>query len=1032
MSKRPSPVRSISFSALKLPLRSCWRTLAVAMLAASGLFTPGVILLLGKSAIAQTTSAPPGTIDNQAAGSFLDPTDSSTQVVESNIVQVTVLEVAGITVTASGSTDDGEVNPDDVISFDFTITNVGNDPTQFFIPGAPSAVSNGTAGTLQIVAYDPDGTGTEAASQAVTIDVPSTGISTGDTNALDLPNGAIPPGGTVTVRVPVTVDSGAIAGSVVSVTFGETTPDGGGSTQNQPYVAGTSDVYTQDNQDADAVDSSLTTATETEAAGVLAVSAEREASASQDSSAIAVSLGKDYGDAPDSGNGTGSFNYQTTAADNGPSHDINTNLYIGTVPDPDDGTLQEIPAEADDQADTQDEGDIVLNLLSTTDLSYTISDIPVTNDLAQQAYLVGWIDFDQSGSFDADEAATIAVSATGAQTVTLDWATLPSDIQSGTTYARFRLTTDSTVATGTASTSLAVGPASDGEVEDYGFGIAPSGPATNGFCYYSDRFEWSDYASGGLPVSIGGITINGSVINTSFANPNTSRGHGISTGTQGAETGNYNLNMGSPTVTTAGDYFDFRYTFAPSVTDLAFRLIDVDQADGGWQDIVTVTAFYQGNPVPVTLTPEGPNVSVPAAPGNRAIGIGPAASTQTLANVRVDVTGPVDTVDIRYEAGTSSGQFIWIGDFGLCSSDYSDNPASYGDARHTLSNISSLHLGTTAPDNDTAIVSLASAVADGDDNNGGDDEDAFITVDAVSAPGIYTLTVPTTNTTGGPVVLHGWIDFDQDGQFSSGEHQGVLVPDGATSAEMAWNIPAGTSSGSTFARFRITTDNLTDDAATVLDERAIGPANNGEVEDHPVEITAVSNDPNVLLVKRITAINNNPTENPNDNTPLNTVLNDDVTDSADDHPNWPTNFLVGALNGGSVRPVSNNPADTVEYSIYFLSTGAIDAEDVLVCDRIPPNTSFLPNAYASTPTDQLGISLDFNGNSNVLTITNDGDAGYYFPPGIEPTTQFPGVNCGDANDNGAVVVNLGNLPPATDPGTPANSYGVLRFQVRID
>lgn len=241
------------------------------------------------AAIAQVSPTAGTEIRNKAYGSFQaeDNLGAAPTVVESNEVIVTISEVAGITVTASGSNDDGEVNPDDVISFDFTITNVGNDPSQFFIPGVPSSITNGSfnnsTNPIQIIAYDPDGSETEASSQTVSITVPSAGISTGDVSALNLPNGAIPPGGTVTVRIPITVDSGAISGDVVSVTFGNTS----GGAQNQPYTNDGFDVYTQDNADGDTVDSPLTMAIETEAVDIPS-NGEREASASQDSGVIAI------------------------------------------------------------------------------------------------------------------------------------------------------------------------------------------------------------------------------------------------------------------------------------------------------------------------------------------------------------------------------------------------------------------------------------------------------------------------------------------------------------------------------------------------------------------------------------------------------------------------------------------------------------------------------------------------------------------------------------------------------------------------
>ena len=88
----------------------------------------------------------------------------------------------------------------------------------------------------------------------------------------------------------------------------------------------------------------------------------------------------DYGDAPDTGAGTGTGNYNTTAADNGPSHTITANLYLGSVvADADSGTAQNAAASADDNDNTDDEDGLpVLPAITTAstsvslDVNYTI------------------------------------------------------------------------------------------------------------------------------------------------------------------------------------------------------------------------------------------------------------------------------------------------------------------------------------------------------------------------------------------------------------------------------------------------------------------------------------------------------------------------------------------------------------------------------------------------------------------------------------------------------------------------------------
>ena len=78
-----------------------------------------------------------------------------------------------------------------------------------------------------------------------------------------------------------------------------------------------------------------------------------------------------------------------------------------------------------------------------------------------------------------------------------------------------------------------------------------------------------------------------------------------------------------------------------------------------------------------------------------------------------------------------------------------------------------------------------------------------------------------------------------------------------------------------------------------------------------------------------------------------------------------------------------------------------------------------------------GILWLKDGNTQSLTNNRDGDFGRYFPPRIEPSTVYPDIECDGPNINGAVVVNLSDLPNATDSGIPNTSYGFVRFRGRV-
>ncbi len=213
----------------------------------------------------------------------------------------------------------------------------------------------------------------------------------------------------------------------------------------------------------------------------------------------------------------------------------------------------------------------------------------------------------------------------------------------------------------------------------------------------------------------------------------------------------------------------------------------------------------------------------------------------------------------------------------------------------------------------------------------------------------------------------------------------------------------------------------------------------------------VQGNPNVLLIKRITAVNG---ETVNDGRDLASYINDPDNPYDDNKlegakpPNFPSpdtdkwpnttedtssTFLIGETNGGKVKP-----DDEIEYTIYFLSTGDREAKNVLLCDRVPENVTFIPDSFNSeaqvsggSPGVDRGILWLKDGNTESLTNVQDGDFAQYFPPGNEPNTVYPKIQCDGLNTNGAVVVNLGNLPNATAPGTPNTSYGLVKFRARV-
>jgi hypothetical protein len=184
-------------------------------------------------------------IKNTATAKFKDDAGTVYNSTSNEIV-IKVAEIAGINITAQ-TPSAPTPNAGDTLFVDYVITNTGNDPTQFFIPGT-ATLSNTTNfsqnGQLQIIAVNGTTLGTA-------VNVPNAG---GTTGALLTTSGSIPanPGtgtnGTITVRVPIKVSAGAIAGQTLTVALGNTsTPNS--QNQDQSTDVDTNDFYTVDNAD---------------------------------------------------------------------------------------------------------------------------------------------------------------------------------------------------------------------------------------------------------------------------------------------------------------------------------------------------------------------------------------------------------------------------------------------------------------------------------------------------------------------------------------------------------------------------------------------------------------------------------------------------------------------------------------------------------------------------------------------------------------------------------------------------------------
>ena len=201
-----------------------YRPLLVTALIAGNLFQ------LIAPALADGTAA--GTpISNTATGTYEDPNAPGTTInATSNTVKVIVAKVAGITVAGYQVTNTATGNPPiasgNILNYDYRVTNVGNSDIDFRIPNLATVSGPGTVTGNLLISTDGGNNFTPIASA-------------------DLTTTVVHVGGSVFVRVPVTVANGANSGDTISVKLGGTP----GNAQNVARTGTNSnggDVYTVD------------------------------------------------------------------------------------------------------------------------------------------------------------------------------------------------------------------------------------------------------------------------------------------------------------------------------------------------------------------------------------------------------------------------------------------------------------------------------------------------------------------------------------------------------------------------------------------------------------------------------------------------------------------------------------------------------------------------------------------------------------------------------------------------------------------
>ena len=216
------------------------KPLLAAVFAAAGFFhMVGAVVAAGTAAGTDITNTATATYDD-GNGTNINAT--------SNTVTIQVAEVAGITAVPSGFNDvnGGAIEGNDQLTYNFTVTNTGNDASDIFIPGSDNIGSQNFDVTGVEIFTTTDGT-TLGASLGT---VPTTGDNYSTITGL----ASLPADGQFIVVVTGTIadfrdgtTDAVVAGDPIGVTLGNTGPnDNSAATQNQDFIDDTNpeDLFT--------------------------------------------------------------------------------------------------------------------------------------------------------------------------------------------------------------------------------------------------------------------------------------------------------------------------------------------------------------------------------------------------------------------------------------------------------------------------------------------------------------------------------------------------------------------------------------------------------------------------------------------------------------------------------------------------------------------------------------------------------------------------------------------------------------------
>ncbi|MBL9139057.1 MAG: HYR domain-containing protein [Verrucomicrobiales bacterium] len=499
--------------------------------------------------------------------------------------------------------------------------------------------------------------------------------------------------------------------------------------------------------------------------------------------------GLDFGDAPDP-------TYPTTLKNNGARHPVNPDVFLGQRIDAEQDGQPNAGATGDDLNPTNadDEDGVVFPSALIVGQSATVAVRAST-----QGFLSAWIDFNADGDWaDAGEAIFENTGVVGG-TNTLTFL-VPSATKAGSTFSRFRFS----------RTKIEgfIGAAVDGEVEDHVVRIeAPQ-----------ESFDFGDAPDPTYPTTLKNNGARHRIVQGVFL------GAVVDPETDGQPNAGATGDDAVPAAVDDEDGVEFPsqavagqsnpVLVRASTEGFLSAWIDFN-ADGDWAD--AGEAIFEN----ITVV-GGTNTLSFVAPATSKTG--PTFTRFRFSRTKIEgfvgpsADGEVEDHPLRVSTPQSTL------DFGDAPDPTYPTTLKNNGARHRIN--PDVFLGVRVDAEPDGQPNAGASGDDGSPTNGLDDEDGVL-FDLPLAGGQNGKVQVTASTQGR---LWAWVDFNADGDWvDAGERifNGLVIVGGVNN--LTFPVPAEVKAGPSFSRFRFTRTTI---------ESYTGEAADGEVEDHPVRLSA--------------------------------------------------------------------------------------------------------------------------------------------------------------------------------------------------